>query len=72
MVFLLIVLAVLVTLMEGIPLIHRKKWNELIVLGILIGIALLIGIAKTLGLPTPIEVLGRWLRPVGEMIFKKY
>jgi len=66
------VLAILVTLFEGIPLIRRKKWNELIALGILIGIALFIGIGKTMGLPTPIELLNRWLRPMGEMIFKKY
>lgn len=42
----------------------------MIAFGSLMGIALFISIGKALGLPTPIELLDQWLRPVGEAIFK--
>lgn len=68
----LLVLAVPVCLLEGIPLIRKKKWRELMVFGILIGATLLLGIGNALGWLPPLEMLGRWLRPVGEIIFKQF
>jgi hypothetical protein len=69
---LLILLTVFVSLIEGLPLLRQKRRKELVTFTILIGITLLIGIGKTIGLPTPIEWLNRWLRPVGEAIFKRF
>jgi hypothetical protein len=68
----LIILIIPVCLFEGVPLIKAKKWKMLIALGTILGIALFIGIGKTLGLSTPLELLDRWLRPVGELIFKRF
>lgn len=68
----LFLLIVLICLFEGLPLTRGKRWKELIVCGTLIGIALIIGIGKGLGLPTPIELLDQWLRPVGKVIFKHF
>lgn len=69
---LIIILAVPICFFEGMPLIRTKKWKELIVLGVLIGIALLIAIGKALDLPTPTQLLDQWLRPVGKAIFKRF
>jgi hypothetical protein len=69
---LLIILTVPVCLFEGLPLIRGKRWKELTAFSILLGISLFIGIGKTLGLPTPIELLHRWLDPIGRAIFKQF
>lgn len=67
-----ILLAIPVGLWEGWPLIRQRKWKELITFGVLIGVALSISLGKTLGLPTPIELLGRWFQPLGRAIFKQF
>jgi hypothetical protein len=69
---LLILLAVPIGIYEGLPLIREKRWKELITVGVLIGGALLIGLGKTFGIPTPLELLDQWLRPVEEAIFKHF
>lgn len=65
-----ILLVISICLFEGIPLAKKKSWKTMIAFGSLMGIALFISIGKALGLPTPIELLDQWLRPVGEAIFK--
>lgn len=72
MLILLLILAVAICLLKGIPLFREKKWRELIVFGILIGVTLLLGIGNTLGWSPPLEIMERWLRPVGEIIFKQF
>jgi hypothetical protein len=72
MLILLLILAVPICLLEGLPLFRKKKWPELIVFGILIGITFLFGIGNVFGWPPLLEILGRWLRPVGEIIFKQF
>jgi hypothetical protein len=72
MIKLLLILAVPICLLEGIPLFREKKWPELSVFGILIGVTLLLGIGDALGWPPPLEMLQRLLRPVGEIIFKQF
>lgn len=71
MIKIIVILTILIFIFEGMPLIKQKKRNELIVFGVLIGLALLIGIGKPLGLPTPIELLNQWLSPIGKAIFKE-
>lgn len=65
----LVSLAVLIAFLEGAALLKAAKWRELGTFGVLLAAALLIGVAKALGMPTPIELLNRWLRPVGEALF---
>lgn len=69
---LLLLLAVPICFFEGRPLIREKKWKEMAMAGVLIGAACLIGLGKALGLPAPLALLARWLRPVGEMLFKRF
>lgn len=67
--WILVSLAVPIALFEGTTLFKAGKRRELSTLGALLAVALLIGVAKALGMPTPIELMDRWLRPVGEALF---
>ena len=62
--------ALAIGLAEGIPLGKQGQWKELVVMSSLLGMALLIVVGYTLGLPTPIALLERLLKPVGVAIFK--
>ena len=69
---LILILAALIGLFEGRPLWRRKRRKEAAVFGLLLGAALLIGLRKALGLPSPLEVLGRWLDPAGRLLFERH
>lgn len=69
-IFLLLVTAP-ICFFEGLPLIRERRWIEFSAFSGLIGIALLIVIGKSMGWPTPIELIYRWLLPIGKMIFKQ-
>lgn len=72
MIGLIILLALPISICEGLPLIREKRWKELVTAGILLGTALIIGLIKTLGIPSPIELLDRLIHPIGEAIFKRF
>jgi hypothetical protein len=72
MIMLIILLTAPICLFEGMPLIKQRRWKELIVLGVLIGLVLFVGIGKTVNLPSPIQIMERWLLPVGKAIFKHF
>ena len=69
---LIIFITLLIGFGEGMPLIRQKKWKELTVMGILIAGAFLVIFGRMLRLPTPLEWLDHWLRPVGMGIFKRF
>jgi len=67
----LIMLAALaIGLVEGIPLGKQGQWKELAVMSILLGIAFLLVMGYYLGLPSPLVLMERLLEPVGKEIFK--
>ncbi len=55
---------------EGIPLIKKKMWKELITLISLIAIAILLVIENLLDIPTPINFINNLLYPFGKTIFR--
>jgi hypothetical protein len=55
---------------EGIPLIKKKMWKELVTLISLIVIAILLVIEKLLDIPTPMNVINNLLYPFGRTIFR--
>lgn len=65
-----ILAVVLIFLYDGLPLLKRKLWRELGVMGILIGSATYLGITEILGMTTPVHWLEQLLGPIGEIIFK--
>ena len=67
----LIVLAALaIGIVEGIPLGKQNQWKELAVMSSLLSLALLLAASPSLGLPTPIALMERLLEPLGKAIFK--
>ena len=72
MIKMLILVSIPICLLEGIPLYRQRRWKELIVTGVLIVFAFVLGIGKAVGWVTPVELLTRWLYPVGEAIFKHF
>lgn len=64
----LLILGAMIALAEGPALFKARKWRELSTFGVLLFVALLIGAGKALGMPTPVELLERWLRPLGKAL----
>jgi len=60
----------LILLYEGVPLIKKKLWRELSVLGVLLGSATYLAIAGMLQLSTPLNWLEYLLGPFGKMFFR--
>jgi|GEM_PF-920148 len=57
-------------LIEGVPLIKQKLWKETITLSCIIGVSLILVVLFAFGLPSPLNILDAWLRPIGESILK--
>lgn len=70
MIILLAVSGILIMLYEGIPLLRKKLWRELVTVGILIASAIFLGIAEMLGVTMPIPWLEQLVGPLGQTIFK--
>jgi ABC-type iron transport system FetAB permease component len=66
----LILVATIIGIIEGIPLVKKKMWRELATVVVLIIIAIFLEIVKILGMPTPIHILKDLLSPLGKAIFK--
>lgn len=62
----------LIGLIEGVPLIKKKMWKELMTVGLLLSIAIFLQISKDLGIITPINLLERLLEPIGKMFFNEF
>lgn len=65
--FVLALLAVPICAVEGWPLYRDRRWGELAVFGIIIAAALAVGLWRVF---SPLAALGRWLRPLGEALFR--
>jgi hypothetical protein len=59
-----------IAFVEGLPLIKKKMWKELVTLMILLLIAILLVVEKILGIPNPINIMNNLLYPFGKTIFK--
>ena len=70
MLSLLILVSTVIGTIEGIPLIKKKMWKELITTLFLIVTAIFLGIIKNLDMSTPLEILREILYPFGIKIFR--
>lgn len=62
--------AIIICIVEGVPLLKKRQLRELATFGFLIGIAVFLGIEKKLGMPTPFELLDQLLRPLGKTVLR--
>lgn len=69
MIALLLVPFFLLFLADGVDLIKKKLWRELVVMSLLIGIAGSLVIVQKTNLPTPIDIFHKLLKPIGKLIF---
>ncbi|HEX3048857.1 MAG TPA: hypothetical protein VHY08_29175 [Bacillota bacterium] len=69
---LILILGILICFFEGLPLYKERKWKELIVFSILIGLSLILSFGKIFGIPTPVEVMQNIMEPIGKTIFKQF
>lgn len=65
----LILISIVIGIIEGVPLARKKSWREFITMLSLIVIAILLGLSKLFDIPTPLEILGDILRPIGKAFF---
>lgn len=63
--------AILICLLDGVPLVKNKQWRELGTLGFLIVAAILLLVVNKINIPSPIEVLQQLLSPIGKFVFKE-
>lgn len=62
--------AILIFAVDGLPLIKKKQRKELTVLGILLGFALFAQIMSDLGFPTLLSLIDKSIGPLGRAIFQ--
>lgn len=72
MLYLIILVIIIISYIEGLPFIKNKQWKELTVLETMLGISLLLVIGKKLGITTPIAYLDNVLSPIGKAILGKH
>jgi hypothetical protein len=65
-----ILAVILISLYDGLPLIKKRQWPELIAVGLIIGTSALLTIAEFLKLTTPFNWLEQLLMPIGVMLFR--
>ncbi|MFA6941542.1 MAG: hypothetical protein WCQ54_11300 [Clostridiaceae bacterium] len=71
MTIILIITALLICLIEGVPLIRKGMWKEFTTISFLLFIALFIQIGVKLGMPTPIDLIEKLFMPIGKMFLKR-
>lgn len=54
---------------EGLPMLRNKRYREVTVALLLMGLALLLAIGKQLGIQSPVALLDGWLSNFGKSIF---
>ncbi|PKM93737.1 MAG: hypothetical protein CVU84_14235 [Firmicutes bacterium HGW-Firmicutes-1] len=65
----LILIAISIGLIEGIPLARKKLWKEFYVVFLLLFIAIIFALAKYFGISTPFDVLEKMFGPIGKFVF---
>jgi len=61
--------AIVVYVVDGLPLIKKKQWKELTMFGTLLGFALLAQITSDLGFPTLLSLIDKSIGSLGRAIF---
>lgn len=70
MFWVLIIVSVIITLVEGIPLITKKLYKDLSSVLFLIISVILLGMAKILWKSSVMHILGDLLYPIGRKVFR--
>lgn len=63
--------AILIFAVYGLPFIKKKQWKEVAIFGILLGFALFIQIMSDLGFPSLASIIDKSIGPLGKAIFKQ-
>ncbi|EDK32391.1 hypothetical protein [Clostridium kluyveri] len=71
MITIIITAALLICVLEGIPLFKKKMWKELLSMGFILLISLLLEISKILNIITPINFIEQLFKPLGKILFNK-
>ena len=71
MTIILIITVLLIGLIEGVQLVKKKMWKELMTVGFILSIAMFLQISKDLGMITPINLLEKLLEPIGKVFLNK-
>lgn len=67
MIIILIITVLLIFLMEGITLIKKKLWKELTTVGFILFIAIFLEIGENWAIITPINLIKKFLEPIGRL-----
>ena len=59
-----------IALIEGLSLIKKKMYKELVTLIILLFLAILLVVEKKFNIPTPIVIIKNLLYPLGKIIYR--
>jgi len=70
LIIVILLVAILIFAVDGLPLIKKKQWKELTVFGILLGFALLAQIMSDLGFPTLLSLIDRSIGTLGRAVFQ--
>lgn len=70
MMFIMILFIFVTGIAEGVSLVQKKQWREIITVGILLGIALYLVCGKMLYILSPLELLDKWISPLGKGVLK--
>lgn len=66
-----IISSFLIGILEGIPLVKKKMWKELLCVGFLLIMALFFQIGNNLGMATPIDLIEKLFEPIGKTFLNK-
>lgn len=71
MIIILIISVLFIYLLEGVTLIKKKLWKELTTVTIILSIAIFLEISKNLGMITAINLIEKFLEPIGRLYLNK-
>jgi Na+-translocating ferredoxin:NAD+ oxidoreductase RnfD subunit len=66
-----IISAILIVLLGGIPLIKKRMWKELLCAAFLLTMSLFFQIGKNLGIPGPIDLIENLFKPIGKTFLNR-
>jgi hypothetical protein len=66
-----IISSFLIGLLEGIPLLKKRMWKELLCVGFLLIMSLFFQTSKNLGMATPIDLIEKLFEPIGKTFLNK-
>lgn len=64
------IISTVIAFIEGLPLMKKRMWKELITLLILLLTSIILAGEKVLNIPNPVNLINNLLQPFGKIIFK--